>query len=150
MTQTSFSHPDEWLLGSGATTHMTNNSSHLFNVRNSDSSIIIGDGTSLKAKSTGDMYLSIDQSIIKLTNVIFVPSISKNLLSSNRLQLDNTITITSKSLTIASKTGHTIVVKKFSNDNSMFTVRLTRLSPPSYSQMAKSHSYCTAATSTSS
>ena len=74
-----------WLADSGASSHMTNSESGLFNVQMIESKITIGNGKHIIAEKVGDLRLSYkekgDTRTILLKNVKYSPQLCVNLLS---------------------------------------------------------------------
>ncbi|KAF3655510.1 hypothetical protein FXO38_14642 [Capsicum annuum] len=75
----------------GATSHMTNNSSTLSNLKyyNGNDKIIVGNGSQLDITHVGNTI----RSGLKLQDVLVVPKIAKNLLSVSKIAKDNSCTL---------------------------------------------------------
>ncbi|KAF3668761.1 hypothetical protein FXO37_09354 [Capsicum annuum] len=75
----------------GATSHMTNNSSTLSNLKyyNGNDKIIVGNGSQLDITHVGNTI----RSGLKLQDVLIVPKIAKNLLSVSKIAKDNSCTL---------------------------------------------------------
>ncbi|KAH0773189.1 hypothetical protein KY290_010326 [Solanum tuberosum] len=84
-------HPTIWYPDSGASAHMTNNPSTLTSHTpySGSSQVMVGDGTLLSINSTGSSILPTTSKPLVLKNVLYVPSLAKNLLSIQRLCADN-------------------------------------------------------------
>ncbi|KAK4276114.1 hypothetical protein QN277_019103 [Acacia crassicarpa] len=86
----------DWYLDSGATTHVTHDESNIpekSGIRKHDS-ISVGDGFDLSVNCSGNSSVSVSPTAsLHLSDVLHVPSMSKNLLSIYRLCLDNNILI---------------------------------------------------------
>ena len=68
----------QWWIDSGCTTHMTNDSSVLSNMRTPETdSVLIGDGTRMNVQGMGDYT----EGRISLRNVLHVPELKANLIS---------------------------------------------------------------------
>lgn len=74
----------DWYVDSAASASMTNKRSWLTNYsdKNPDSNVTIADGNSLPSKGSGDVRVSIkDSDVDKISNVVYVPNLTTNLLS---------------------------------------------------------------------
>ncbi|KAH0706132.1 hypothetical protein KY289_011208 [Solanum tuberosum] len=82
---------DTLYVDSGASSHMTHNSGILTDLKhyNGPDKIIIGNGSKLDITHVGN----ISESSLKLTKVLVVPKINKNLLSVSKLAKDNYCTL---------------------------------------------------------
>ncbi|KAJ9551582.1 hypothetical protein OSB04_015627 [Centaurea solstitialis] len=80
-----------WLMDSGATHHVTNDLENLALHAPYDGSddLIIGDGSSLPISHTGSFSHPTHDKILKFSNVLFVPSISRNILSVYQFCIEN-------------------------------------------------------------
>ncbi|KAH9725227.1 hypothetical protein KPL70_007794 [Citrus sinensis] len=93
---------DGWYLDSGATHHLTNNMENL-QLREEykgNDQLIIGNGKGLSISHVGHAFLSFRASnchslhhVITLKDMLFVPSITKNLLSISKLTSDNSLSV---------------------------------------------------------
>ena len=75
-----------WIADSGASQHMTNSDLHLFDVKNVEGEVFIGDNSSMIIKSIGSLKIKItnrngEKNVVTLTKVAFVPNMMCNLLS---------------------------------------------------------------------
>jgi len=74
-----------WLVDSGASSHLTNNLEGMFNIRNLEFRITVGDGKSMMSPKVGDLKLKFKEKNryeeILLTNVKYCPKLYVNLLS---------------------------------------------------------------------
>ena len=76
---------ERWIFDTGATTHVTNNDRYMFNLRKSDRTITVADGTQYPVLSEGELAIkSICGAVLTLKAVCFVPE-AKNVLSGSRL-----------------------------------------------------------------
>ena len=76
---------DSWLGDSGATSHITNNSDGMTNKKECSVRVTVSTGEVTIAKLVGDLKLeSKSGEKVKLLNVLYVPSLKRNLLSTNR------------------------------------------------------------------
>ncbi len=76
--------PTKWCLDSGATRHITNNASLLSNLRPppGDITVTFGNGAQSQPAGIGDAFMrSTTGTILKLTNVLWMPDAAENLLS---------------------------------------------------------------------
>ena len=76
----------DWIIDSGATSHMCNSAAMFSSYCKADSKIKLGDLSSLKVSGKGDVQLSLHmrgggQDTKRLKDVLCVPDLSKNLLS---------------------------------------------------------------------
>ena len=79
-------HENIWVADSGATTHMTNSLDGMFDLKDADTTISVGDGRKMNTKKIGKWRgTAIDsegnQKKITLTNVSYVPDLMVNLFS---------------------------------------------------------------------
>lgn len=111
---------NSWLLDSGASHHVTNDLNDLsqHNPYNGNEQLVIGDGTSLPITHIGSMYLNISDFPILLSNVLYVPKISRNILSLSRLCHDNNILI--------SFSSSYFVIKDLSNNQTILEGQTTQ------------------------
>ncbi|KAJ1698573.1 hypothetical protein LUZ63_007085 [Rhynchospora breviuscula] len=92
---TTANHTTSWYLDSGATTHVTpdiNNLSHTQPYQGTDT-VHIGNGSGLTISHVGYTVLWVNSIPIKLNNVLYVPTITKNLLSVSQLLKDNSVVV---------------------------------------------------------
>lgn len=84
-----------WLLDTGASHHVTTflNNLALHIPYDGTDELIFRDGTGLKISHVGSLSFSHMSSSIKLNNVQFVPSMSRNIISISQLCLDNNASI---------------------------------------------------------
>ncbi|CAL2279421.1 unnamed protein product [Prunus armeniaca] len=80
-----------WVVDSGATHHMTSDPSLLSHVQpyTGNDSIIVGNGNQLPISHIGKTTLSCSHGSLVLHDVLYVPAITKNLLSIRRFSRDN-------------------------------------------------------------
>lgn len=84
-----------WLLDSGESHHVTTdlNNLVLHTPYNGNEELIIGDGTGLHISHVGSLTLSHFSSHLQLNNVLYVPSMSRNIISISQFCVDNNATI---------------------------------------------------------
>lgn len=84
-----------WLFDSGASHHVTNdlNALSLHTPYDGTDELVIGDGSCLPITHVGTLIIYFENIPFKLTNVLCVPSLSRNIISISRLCLDNQILI---------------------------------------------------------
>jgi histone deacetylase 1/2 len=77
----------EWYFDSGASNHVTHQGGNLgdLNENNGKNSLLVGNGETLKILASGSTKLN----DVNLHNVLYVPEITKNLLSVSKLTADN-------------------------------------------------------------
>ena len=76
---------DEWLGDSGATSHITNNDYGMTNRRECSVRVTVSTGEVTVAKVLGDIAMETQSGEkMKLLNVLYVPTLKRNLLSTNR------------------------------------------------------------------
>ena len=104
----------QWLLDSGASHHITNdlNNLSLHTPYDGTEELIIGDGTGLHISHIGSLTISYVSHSITLNNVLFVPSMSRNVVSISQLCRDNNASIEFLS--------HSFVVKDLKTGASLF------------------------------
>lgn len=83
----------DWYFDSGASNHVTHDSNRFQEIAEHDgkSKLTIGNGDNLKILATGSTTLCTHKKPLKLHEVLYVPKITKNLLSVSRLASDNNI-----------------------------------------------------------
>ncbi|PKU85121.1 Retrovirus-related Pol polyprotein from transposon TNT 1-94 [Dendrobium catenatum] len=95
--QQQFSSTGEWILDSGASSHLTSDVSNLQNSTpfTGQDSVSIANGNNLPIQNTGQGILPLPDSYRKLTlrKILHVPSLSHNLLSVAKLTSDNNISV---------------------------------------------------------
>ncbi|PKU73769.1 hypothetical protein MA16_Dca020768 [Dendrobium catenatum] len=88
---------NDWILDSGASSHLTSDNSNLQQSTpyNGFDTISVANGSNLSIQNSGQGLLPLPESNSKLNlkNILHVPSISHNLLSVSRLTSDNNISI---------------------------------------------------------
>ncbi|KAJ3701404.1 hypothetical protein LUZ61_005109 [Rhynchospora tenuis] len=84
-----------WYIDSGATTHVTSDINNLSSSQsyNGPDAVHIGNGSGLSIAHIGFAQIDTGFRPIKLTNVLHVPEITKNLISVSQLALDNDVII---------------------------------------------------------
>ncbi|KAG8478469.1 hypothetical protein CXB51_028351 [Gossypium anomalum] len=82
-----------WYPDSGASHHVCQNATNLDATTpySGTSELLMGNGVSSKILSVGNMVLSSNSKLLRLTNVLCVPSIRKNLLSVSQFANDNDV-----------------------------------------------------------
>ncbi|KAK9182734.1 hypothetical protein WN944_025880 [Citrus x changshan-huyou] len=86
---------DGWYLDSGATHHLTNdlNNLSISEPYEGNEKLIIGNGYGLTISHIGSTHLAVGNHKLLLKNLLFVPHITKNLLSISKLTSDNSLII---------------------------------------------------------
>lgn len=83
------SKPNEWILDSGATDHMTDRRDLFVTFTEESSPVEIAGGGKLQAKGHGDVQIELSNECggkhIKLANTLYVPNLNGNLISATRL-----------------------------------------------------------------
>ncbi|KAJ9566804.1 hypothetical protein OSB04_002770 [Centaurea solstitialis] len=87
-------HP-KWLLDSGASHHVTNDIENLslHNPYDGTEELVIVDGTGLHISHTGSLTLPHLSSHLTLSNVLYVPSISRNIISISKFCRENRMSV---------------------------------------------------------
>ncbi|KAI0500178.1 hypothetical protein KFK09_018387 [Dendrobium nobile] len=97
LTQAPAGSPTEWVLDSGASSHLTSDATNMLQPipYQGANSISIANGSTLPINSFGDGLLPLPPSNCKLYlhNLLHVPSLSHNLLSIHKLTTDNNCSI---------------------------------------------------------
>lgn len=85
----------DWVMDSGATSHMLADGGNLLNPKPSSlsSRIMVGNGSSIRILLSGSMSLSTPCSLFHLHNVLVVPHLIKNLISVRQFTRDNSCPI---------------------------------------------------------
>ncbi|KAK9132427.1 hypothetical protein Scep_011955 [Stephania cephalantha] len=88
-------HDGSWYMDSGATSHVTGDSSQMLNnsTYSGTQSLMVGNGQLLKIAGTGSACIPSVDSKLSFHNTLCVPSIKKNLLSVSQLTRDNNVLI---------------------------------------------------------
>lgn len=89
------SHPDAWLMDSGASHHVTADMSNFASHTpyTGQDGVVIGNGSNLPITHTGSLLLPTPSKDIKLTNVLYAPSMQKILISVNRFCKSNAASV---------------------------------------------------------
>ena len=83
--ETNMTKKDSWLGDSGATTHITNDLAGMRNKRACEVNVTVSTGEVTTAKTVGDIVLKTQSGEkVKLLDVLYVPTLKRNLLSTNR------------------------------------------------------------------
>ncbi|PHT47016.1 hypothetical protein T459_35622 [Capsicum annuum] len=132
--------PTVWYPDSGASAHMTPDPSTLTSHTPyfGSSQVMVGDGTLLPIKSIGSSTPSTTSKPFLLKNVLYVPSLTKNLLSIQRLCADNNCFIhftDSGSFFKDMKTGTTLL--HCNNSGSLYPLHVAPSSSSSLGLYAK-------------
>lgn len=110
----------EWVIDSGSSAHMVNNDLLLDNTKDMVSEISVAK----KCESMNAFKVGVVKSEqCELTNVLYVPDLSKNLMSVAAITEKGGEVIFSKNKVIVSKDGHT-VFEGCKNENRLYTVKL--------------------------
>ncbi|XP_048481491.1 uncharacterized protein LOC105390889 [Plutella xylostella] len=79
-----------WYIDSGAAMHMTNNNEWMYNTGPSTvPSIRVADNKTLTVKCCGNVDLNVNDGVVQLKNVLYVPDLSVNLLSVRQMTQNN-------------------------------------------------------------
>nr|KYP50444.1 Retrovirus-related Pol polyprotein from transposon TNT 1-94 [Cajanus cajan] len=83
----------DWYFDSGASNHVTYDQNKVQEVNENDgkSFLTVGNGANLKIIACGDSSLDTQQKSLNLKDILYVPKITKNLLSISKLTFDNDI-----------------------------------------------------------
>ena len=83
----------QWLLDSGGSHHIASdlNNLSLHSPYNGSQNVMVGNSANLPITHTGSIFLPSSQRNLKLTNVLCVPSMHKNLISVNKLCKANNV-----------------------------------------------------------
>ncbi|KAL9241610.1 hypothetical protein vseg_015702 [Gypsophila vaccaria] len=107
--------PASWLIDSGATHHITNDLSNLalHSPYDGNDELIIGDGSSLPISHIGSFSISLSSASLNFSNVLYVPSISRNVLSVSQFCHDNDalVEFTNSCFLIKDKSKGTILLQ---------------------------------------
>ena len=87
--------PNNWILDSGATHHLTTdlNNLALHQPYNGGEEVIIADGSGLPISHTGSSILPTPSLSLTLNNILYVPNLHKNLISVYRLCNSNKVSV---------------------------------------------------------
>jgi hypothetical protein len=84
----------DWIMDTGAETHMTSNSGTLSSPSSSTpSSIVVGDGSILPVTSTGSVSFPHNHGSFNLHNVLVSPSLLRNLISVHQFTIENSCSV---------------------------------------------------------
>lgn len=88
LTASTVSTEDKWVLDSGCTFHITPDKGSLFNLEEFDGgNVLMGNNTQSDIKGIGKLkILNPDKSVVILTDVRYIPSMAKNLISYGQLE----------------------------------------------------------------
>ncbi|GFY82736.1 hypothetical protein Acr_02g0009760 [Actinidia rufa] len=133
-TATAPPQPQNWLLDSAASHHVTDdlNNLSLTSTYEGSDAIVIGDSTGLRITHTGNATLPTHSKTFALSNVLYVPSIKKNLLSVSQFCKCNNTSIEffpAYFLVKDLRTGATLI--RGQNDNDVYMWPQS-LSPPTH------------------
>jgi len=119
--------PSVWYPDSGASAHMTNNPSLLSSSSpySGSSQVMVGNGNLLSILSTSTSFLPTSSKPLLLNNVLYVPSLQKNLMSVHRLCVDNNcfIQFTESGFFVKDKKTKQVLLH-CKNNGSLYPVRL--------------------------
>ena len=120
---------ESWLLDSGATIHITNNKSQMFNIKTVENHVTIGDGSKIIGRIQGSILLQTSNQIkFKLYNVLYIPGFNRNILSLARiLEKGNEITADSESMKLLRGASSLTLMKE--HTSGMYVMKATRMSP---------------------
>ncbi|PKU70985.1 Retrovirus-related Pol polyprotein from transposon TNT 1-94 [Dendrobium catenatum] len=98
LAQTPSSNSHDWVLDTGATSHLTHDGSYLHSpsTYQGNDSVSVANGSTVPIQHTGQGLLPLPETSRKLylNNLLHVPSLTHNLLSVSKLTQDNAISIT--------------------------------------------------------
>ena len=94
-TSTHSSQPQQWLFDTGASHHITNDPANLttYSDYGGPDEILLGNGSGLPITHTGTSQLVTPKKSLKLSNVLCVPSLQKNLVSVAKFCLNNHVSV---------------------------------------------------------
>ncbi len=106
--------PSAWILDSGATQHMCCNRRAFKSLVQGQSTVFLGDGQSLQALGRGTVKLSLDASDgtvnpVEVQNVLYVPSLSTNLLSIRQMAKRRYQVIFKDTIALIQRSDHSIL-----------------------------------------
>jgi len=115
---------NQWVLDTGATSHMSSNDGILLSrLPHSPSYISIGNGSSISICSRGTSTLSIADHIFQLNNVLVAPHLVHNLLSVRQLTRDNNCSIEFDAFGLSVKDPKTrTVILRCNSDGDLYTI----------------------------
>ncbi len=133
----------EWLVDSGATSHMSNNRSLFTQVRDLDpaETVTLGDGRDLEVKSVGTVVLEMllpdgSSRRCSLQRVLYVPKLAYNLVSVSRAtEAEKTVTFSRKGCEFLNSCGQTIAFA--TKQGSLYHLELCRKSQESVHAVQK-------------
>ena len=77
---------EPWFFDTGATVHVTNSDTHLYNIKYLQQTMRVADNTLVTSEMSGDLTLEdIKGNKITLLNIQYVPKFAKNIISGSRL-----------------------------------------------------------------
>lgn len=76
---------DAWFVDSGCTTHMCNQRDLFVTFMDNKTKVTVANNETLQCEGMGDIYLQLNGNMRKLSNVLYIPELSTNLLSVSRL-----------------------------------------------------------------
>ena len=120
---------ESWLVDSGATVHITNDKSHMFNKKTTENHVTIGDGSKIVGRLQGSLLLhTTSNHKVKLNHVLYLPGFNRNILSMARLlEHGNEIMADSDSLALIKGATRLTLLKE--TKGGMFSLQATRLAP---------------------
>ena len=76
----------DWYIDSGASNHMTPNRNFLTNIKQMDTkNIVSANNCKMPVKCVGNMQLNLNNNVVDINNVLYVPDLIANLLSVNKI-----------------------------------------------------------------
>jgi hypothetical protein len=118
-----------WLLDSGATNHIACSKEIFKNIKPYKSTIMVGDGRSLKIKGIGEVIIKVESNdkIIELSfkNTLYVPDMNANLISIGQLaEKGCKITFENKKCLIRINEKHTIEGVRCEHNNKLYKLKI--------------------------
>jgi len=125
----------EWLIDSGASSHISHDDSHMIDFENSaDQEVVLGDGRATEIRGAGNINVLIPSSSnaylpIKIKNVLHAPGLKVNLLSVARLTDSGlSVAFDTNSCTIKTKAGEVLAIAKKHADG-LYHLLTSRVKP---------------------
>ena len=126
---------ESWLLDSGATVHITNDKSKMYNLSTTKNHVTIGDGSKVVGRLQGSLLLCTpeNQKLI-IHNVLYLPGFNRNILSLTRL-LEKGNEITADNNTMILHNGPSKLPFQKEPNSGMFSLMTHRLTSNSWTSV---------------